>query len=285
MWIILSILTAFFYAAQGTWSKKVTKTVTIYTTTWAMFTFAIPLLIIPLLLTGIPMIKLSFLWSSLSSIIINMVAVTLFVKALKISPLNMTYPFLAFTPVFLIFTGYIFLGEVPDTRGLIGIILITIGAYVLNIDKIKDGFSGPINAIKEEKGAVLMLIVALLWSFAAALDKVAVLASSPYFYMLAFNTGFFILYLPFLFKIKPDFINEVKTNFFKLFFLGILGSLLFLTQMTALKIALVSYVIAIKRTGMVFSLIFGCMFFKENLSISKITGTFLMISGIFFITV
>ena len=234
MWIILSILTAFFYAVQGTWSKKVTKTVTIYTTTWAMFTFAIPLLIIPLLLTGIPVIKLSFLWSSLSSIIINMVAVTLFVKALKISPLNMTYPFLAFTPVFLIFTGYIFLGEVPDTRGLIGIILITIGAYVLNIDKIKDGFSGPINAIKKEKGAVLMLIVALLWSFAAALDKVAVLASSPYFYMLAFNTGFFILYLPFLFKIKPDFINEVKSNFFKLFFLGILGSLLFLSQMIAL---------------------------------------------------
>ena len=103
MWIILSIFTAFFYAAEGSWSKKITRTVSSYTTTWSVFTFGIPLILIPVIFTGIPQIKPAFYWSLPAALVLNMVAFTLYIYALKISPLNMTYPFLSFTPVFLIF--------------------------------------------------------------------------------------------------------------------------------------------------------------------------------------
>jgi len=283
MWILLSIITAFLYAVEGAWTKKIAKKINPYTITWSMFTFAIPLLIIPVLLTEIPQIKPPFYLGTIATLIINMIAFTMFVKALKISPLNMTYPFLSFSPVFLIFTGYFILGEVPSAFGILGIVLIAIGAYVLNIDRINEGILAPIKAIKEEKGAVLMLIVSFLWSFAAAFDKMAVLASSPYFFLLTFNTSFFILYFPFLAKLNPNFSNEIKANFSDLGFLGLIGGLMVIFQMVAIKVALVSYVIGIKRSGMIFTVIFGYLFFKEKVSLSKIMGMLFMLIGIFFI--
>lgn len=285
MWLILSILTAFFFAAEGAWSKRISKSINNYTITWSMFAFGIPVCIIPLIITGIPVIKGPFFWAGGGSLIINMVACTLFIKAIKISPLSITFSFLAFTPVFLIITSYIFLGELPNIYGISGILLIAFGAYVLNMIRLKEGILVPIRAIKKEKGAVLMLIVALLWSFAAIFDKVALLASSPYFYITALNCSFLVLYMPFLLKVNPDFINEVKNNLAKLSFLGLLGGLMLIFQMTAVKIALVSYVIAIKRAGMIFTLIFGWIFFKEELSVFKIVGTLLMVAGVFLILI
>jgi uncharacterized membrane protein len=284
MWLLFSFLTAFFYAAGGAWSKKVTRTVNNYTATWAMFTFGIPFLVIPLAISGLPEIKTPFIWGWGGSLLINMLAFTLFVKALKISPLSLTFPFLSFTPIFLIFTGYIFLGELPDIYGVFGIILVASGAYVLNMCKESRGILAPLRAIKNEKGSVFMLIVSLLWSFAASLDKVALLSSSPYFYIVAFHTGFFVLYLPFLIKLNPGFPGEVKRNYPSLFVLGILEGLMAVFQMTALRVALVSYVISIKRSGMILSLVMGALFFKEEINVYRAAGTVIMVLGVVLIS-
>ncbi|MFC2061351.1 EamA family transporter [Elusimicrobiota bacterium] len=280
MWIILSIITAFFYAVEGAWIKKLTARVNSYTITWSLFTFAIPVAVIPLFITGIPEIKGAFLWSAAGSLLINTVAFTLFVNALKIAPLSMTYPFLAFTPVFIIVTGYVFLGELPGLYGITGIFFVTLGAYVLNIKKIRSNLLAPFKAIKNEKGAVFMLVVAVLWSFAASLDKVAVLSSGSYFYVTFFNIGFFLLYMPFLFKVNPQFMKEVRVNLGPLFLLGVVGGLMSICQMSAVNIAYVSYVIAIKRAGMIFALIIGWMFFNEKMTLYKTVGTLLILSGI-----
>ncbi len=283
MWFILSILTAVFYAAQGAWIKKTTKEVDRFTTTWAMFSFAIPVLIIPLLITGIPDIGPKFFWAAPGTLVLNMVAFTLFVTALKVSPLSLTYPFLALTPIFLIGTGYLFLGELPDLSGLAGIILITAGAYLINFKEISRGILAPIKEIKNEKGSLLMLIVAFIWSFAGAMDKVAVEASSPFFFNVAFNTGFLILYLPFLKYKTPEFTKEIKEHKGKLFVLGLFGALMVICQMVALRLTLVSYVIAIKRSGMLITLIIGKLFFDEKITTFNIGGTVLMCLGLILI--
>ncbi|MGM0440982.1 MAG: EamA family transporter [Elusimicrobiota bacterium] len=283
MWFVLSLLTAVFYAAQGAWSKKTTKKVDRFTTTWSMFSFALPVLIIPLLITGIPQISTNFFWAAPGSLILNMVAYTLFVTALELSPLSLTYPFLSFTPIFLIGTGYLFLGELPDLKGLTGIILITGGAYLINFKEISRGILAPIKEIKNEKGSLIMLIVAFIWSFAGAMDKVAVEASSPFFFIVVFNTGFLIFYLPFLKYKNPDFEKEVVKHKGKLFILGVFGAFMVISQMVALKLTLVSYVIAIKRSGMLFTLLIGKVFFDEKITTFNVVGTVLMCLGLILI--
>jgi drug/metabolite transporter (DMT)-like permease len=52
-------------------------------------------------------------------------------ECLKVSPLSLTVPYLAFTPVLLIFTSYFLLGETLAGQGIAGVMLITLGGYFL----------------------------------------------------------------------------------------------------------------------------------------------------------
>ena len=58
----------------------------------------------------------------------------LYMRAIRESPLSLTLPYLAFTPVFNILTGYIFLGEQVSSAGMAGIVLVVCGAWLLNLD-------------------------------------------------------------------------------------------------------------------------------------------------------
>jgi uncharacterized membrane protein len=74
---------------------------------------------------------------------LEIAAIILYVKAIKLSPLSLTIPFLAVSPVFIILIAFILLGEFPDRSGLLGILLIVIGAYLLNIKTTKEDLSRP----------------------------------------------------------------------------------------------------------------------------------------------
>ncbi|MBN2406270.1 MAG: EamA family transporter [Elusimicrobia bacterium] len=284
MWITLSVLTAFFYAAVGAWNKKITEKVNYHTATWSMFAFAVPFLAAVLLSVGVRRPETAFYPNCLATLMLNMVGTTLFVKAITISPLSVVFPFLAFTPLFLIFTGFVFLGEMPGAYGIAGIMLIVSGTYVMGMSRERRGIFAPFVSLRKEKGALLMIIVAFIWSFAVSFDKRSVLSSSPVFFMFAFNAGFTVMYLPFVYVKNPGFISEIRQNLPALGFLGFLMALLFICQMNAVKLALVSYVISIKRAGMLFTLLFGWIFFKEKLTVYKTAATVLMLAGTLLIT-
>lgn len=60
-----------------------------------------------------------------------------------------------------------------------------------------------------------------------------------------------------------DFVFIFK--FSKLFLLGIMNSLILVTQLEAIKIAPVSYMFSIKSTSIFISVIFGFLVFKEKI--------------------
>lgn len=56
----------------------------------------------------------------------------LFQRALTVSPVSLTVPYLSFTPAVLLITSYFMLGEVPEATGVLGVVIMTAGAYGLN---------------------------------------------------------------------------------------------------------------------------------------------------------
>jgi len=80
-------------------------------------------------------------------------------KAIKISPLSLTVPFLSLTPVFLIIILYVMFGECVSFWGGIGILMIALGSYTLNLKEMSKGFLEPIKAIGRGKGSIFMSIV------------------------------------------------------------------------------------------------------------------------------
>jgi len=178
-WVPIAVVTAVGFAASNSYAKALSDRAHLYVVTWCLIALSAPWSGLLLLRQGVPTIGNEFLLAALVSVAVNMVAVTLQVRALSLSPLSLTVPFLAFTPLFMLLPSWVVLRETPDALGLTGILLIVAGGYAMHIDKVAGGPLAPIRAIAKEKGSVLMLAVAAMWSISAVFDKVATLASSP----------------------------------------------------------------------------------------------------------
>src|SRR5437899_1395209 len=83
----------------------------------------------------------------------------LYFRALQVSPLSMCIPFLAFTPVFLIPTTYVILGQKPQPIKLLGVALIGVGSLVMHRQLFAVGGLAPVKAVMDCTGSRYMLTV------------------------------------------------------------------------------------------------------------------------------
>ena len=61
-------------------------------------------------------------WAWIGALVpLEILAMRLYLLAIRDSPLHLTLPYLAFTPVFNVLTGYLVLGESVSSRGLAGL--------------------------------------------------------------------------------------------------------------------------------------------------------------------
>src|SRR3990172_12354495 len=181
-WVFYALLTAFSLATADAISKKALGRSNEYVIAWVREGYALPFLALAFFFIDIPPLDKTFYLSLLLMVPLEIAAIILYVKAIKLSPLSLTIPFLAVSPVFIILTAFILLGELPDRSGILGILLIVIGAYLLNIRTTRGDLLGPFKAIRRERGALFMIIVALIYSVTATLGKVAVQHSGPIFF-------------------------------------------------------------------------------------------------------
>ncbi|QTA83777.1 EamA domain-containing protein [Desulfonema limicola] len=278
-WIIVSLLTALAVSSQDAWVKKHFSGLTSYEMSAYPILYSQPLFMISMFFVSIPELGPSFAWTFLANIPINALGFIMYMKAIQKSPLSLTIPYLAFTPVFMIITGYIFLDEMPGLWGIAGILIICAGGYILNIEPGKWHIFSPLAAVFKETGSWMMLIVAFIYSFGAVIGKKGILESSPLFFIVWFFGIFnplLLLTLRFSGKIRMD-------TLFKSPFNGIIAGLFFFLHGMfhgwAISMTKAAYMISIKRLSVIFSIFYGKFVFKEkNISI-RISGSLLMLAG------
>ncbi len=280
LWFVLSLVTALAFALRAVAAKKVLRNVDEYIVVWAQSFFCLPFLILALFFVKIPKIDTTFWIALAAGLVLISIANVLQMRAIKVSPLSLTVPFMNFTPLFLLLTSPIMLGESPSFIGTIGIFLIVIGAYTLNIQTLHKGFFAPFKAIFKEKGSVLMLIVAIIFAVTSNIDKIGVLHSSPIFFAFIFHFIISLIFYPILIIKSKDRLKKIKTNFKGLFLVGFLLAVILLTQLYAITLTIVPYVIAVKRTSAIFSVIFGYLFFKEKNFKQCLVGAIIMVIGV-----
>ncbi|MFZ5448883.1 MAG: DMT family transporter [Thermodesulfobacteriota bacterium] len=211
------------------------------------------------------------------------VAMILYMRALRTCHLSLCIPFLAFTPVFLIFTGWLLLGESLSRWGVVGTLMIALGSYFLGLGAdggVKTNFLAPLKALARETGARLMLAVAALYSFTAALYKAAILHSSPVFfgvmYPLAF-TGLMVTAYPWnRVRLQPTL--KAHPGWFLL--VGFCLALSCLTLAFGMELAPAAYMIAVKRLSLLMSVLMGGLWLKERPFLPRIIGATLMCAGV-----
>jgi len=284
MWLLLALLTAFFISLQDVFGKKVIHKVDVYVVAWAWIFFTLPFLYIGLFIEGIPTVNVSFGLALGVSTIILIFASILYFKAIQNSDLSLSMPMLAFTPLFLLIISPLILGEFPSLPGLIGILFIVSGSYVLNFRERDSGHWGPFKKMVQEKGPRYMLCVAFLYSIGANMDKIGVLNSSALMWIASLNTLLAIA-LGIIMKYKVKTIcAQIKSVWPILLIIGLCNAAGLICQMTAIKMTIVPYLIAVKRTSIVMSALFGFFVFREKKMKERLCGIGFMILGVFIIS-
>lgn len=279
---LFAIFTGLFFGLQGAYGKWVADKFPAAFLTWASFAFAIPIVLALLFVKGIPPISwFDFAWATAVSFILNLVAWNFFFRALAISPLYLTMPFTAFTPLFLVPIAYIILNELPGLKELIGIILIICGAYAIHLQS--GNLLQPIIKIFSEKGTRYMLTVALIWSVSATVDKVAILNSSPEFYAAIIYLLLAGAYFPYIYFRHRDHLRNIPSHLKTLLALGTLSGGVVIFQFLALLSLEVSYVIAFKRAGIIVSVLLGYFFFAEKNIAKNLLSAGLIVAGVILI--
>lgn len=286
-WLFLAAGCAVFYALHGAWSKRVATGVGPVVAAWALFAFSFPLFLGYLALTGIPELGPRFWWVLGTNSLLNLGSAALFFAALRAGDLGITFPLLALTPLFVIPVEWFLLGVLPGVWGLVGIVLMVAGIYLLNFGERSAGLLAPLGALVRSPGARLALTVALIWSVTGTLDRVAVLESSPAFYG-SWLSGALALLFP------PLILLERRRNRTRgvprptpppgppgvlLGVHGLLFAAMYILQMEALRLALASYVLSVKRTGAILAVVLGWAAFREASVHHRLLGTLITVSG------
>ena len=72
-----------------------------------------------------------FMFSAFMSAALRLLSLLLYQTAIQLAPLSVTVPYLSFTPAMLLCTAYLMIGEQPSWCGLVGVMIVTAGGYLL----------------------------------------------------------------------------------------------------------------------------------------------------------
>ena len=282
MWVIYAVLNPFIDASRNVFSKKASLNVDSLVVSWGN-NFVPFLLFLPVVFFIELKFNQQFIISVIISGTINTAAAILYHRAISQGEISVVVPMLSFTPLFLLVISPIIVGEFPTSKGFIGIILIVVGSYLLNVNLKEKGILFPLKSLMKNKATRYMLIVAFIWSISANFDKKGIEASSILQYILFINLFVTIGTTIFVISKGKFSLQSVWRERKNLFFVGALTSLGYFVHMTALAMTLVAYVIALKRTSGMITVVLGYLILKEQNIKERLLGSTIMFLGVLFI--
>jgi drug/metabolite transporter (DMT)-like permease len=192
----------------------------------------------------------------------------------------MCIPFLAFTPVFLIPTTYVILGQKPQPIKLFGVALIVIGSLVMHRQLFAVGWLAPVKAVIEYKGSRYMLMVAFIFSLTNPLDAKLVAMSDVYTEACAYGIGLCISFYLLARMQKGNFAAAARGNFRWIALAGLCDAVSLLFQLASYAYLAVVITVSIKRAGIVLAVLAGWLFFREKAITDKVIAASVMFCGV-----
>lgn len=187
LWIIYAILSGIFVSLRELYIKKYIKQSPEIISFTTRFYGSILILFIALRgeikITNLPV----FVGITLITVIITAFTTLIRLTLIKAEDLSLTTPWLGAVPMFVVLWSMILYQELPGGMALIGVLLVCIGTFTINLSGWRLEF---------KKASVWMLFIALLLGLTTSLDKIAIKASSAVTYSLIWTiTSALFMYL------------------------------------------------------------------------------------------
>jgi drug/metabolite transporter (DMT)-like permease len=284
MWIILSLVSALCDAGRMSFNKYFSRDFDTMTVAWWSTLAGMPFVAVFAAFTfeSLPINNLAFLFPALWGSVAFAAGTMLLVEATKRCDLSIVAPIVAMTPIFIILWEYLLLGTLPNLQGFWGIVLIVVGAYLLNISKIRGwDVLAPFKVILKKDGGLIPFAVAFIYSTGATADKVALQYTDPFsFTVWLFVMSFiFITFIILIFK-REALSFDILRKAGPVAASGAVYSINIIANIWAFALASASYVIAVKRTSALFGVLFGYLIFKERKIGERVLGAAVMVTGV-----
>ncbi len=281
MGFLLSLIVAFLISVRSVFEKKALAQIDEFVITFGLRFFAGIIIFLVIFSFEIERsVDENFLVLALMGGALCALATILFLKGIKNGALSLVAPIITFTPLFLLITSPIIINEFPSFLGLLGVLFIVVGAYILNISKLKIGYLEPIISLFKNKGVRYMFLASIVWSVGSNVDKLGVNASSPLIWSGSINLLSAIMISPFVLTRLDLFSGEIpKKHLLLIPLAGVVAALSSVIQLYAIGFILVIYVISIKRLSAVFQVLFGRFIFHEKHFKERFIGVLIMTLG------
>lgn len=283
MWVFYAVSYALLSSFGTFIIKKLGKKISFLPLLYIFLIFNIPLtFFLVLFVGGIPKTTPNFyVYMGLSGFLDTIAFVAAFLAISK-SDISLLSPISVFSPVFTTIIAAFTIGEIPDPKKIVGILIIVFGAYLLNVTQIKQGITAPFKSLFANKGVLLFLLSHTIWSITPIFQKKAIFETTPQIPLYASVVGMcfgFVFLTPFALKKVLGFVKEVKANIKWFMANGIGTAFGQVAAYGAFSLAYLGYVTSIFRLSILFTIILGGVFLKEERIKERLLGASVMLLG------
>lgn len=214
---------------------------------------------------------------------IAFLCVMLAIKNLEISE---ALPLLALSPGLVAILGALLIGDVLVLNEWIGLILMLIGTYILELRKDDQSFIDPFKSLLRFQKYKYVFFALILFSVTSLIDRVLLkdFKLPPYTFM-AYQQLFFAIIFSSLILFRKKKFKEIfkplnRNIVFLIIVISIFTVIYRYTQIEATKIAAVALVLSVKRLSVLMAIIIGGKLFKESNVLKRVIAAIIILTGL-----
>ena len=195
---------------------------------------------------------------------------------------SLAYPLTTTAPLYIPLWAYVFLGERLSPLGLLGILVVFLGGYILQMREISwTGLALPLRNLRTP-GVILAISAGVFYSIGAIVDKrgVTVVDVFLYTYYLDIVLFLFLVGNAALTTSKVHFLAEVRAHWPRGLVAGLVLFASFTTYRIGLQMAKVSYATSVRQVSAIVGVLGGIFLFRERFGRIRLVGAALIAAGI-----
>jgi uncharacterized membrane protein len=283
MWLVLALVAALLTSFLPIVNKRLLADTPVSVVAWGVNALSLPLLgALAILLMPLPAVDGVFWLGIAGSAALNLVAALVSTQALKLGDASLVTPVLTFNPAFTLLIAAPTLGEVPSRAGIVGVLVIVAGSYLLNLGQLRAGWWEPLTALVTRPAPVLALAASLIWGLTPIAEKLAIQHSRPAdpplvaFGSTALMTAFLAALMWRQVQRPLGYLGPQRRGFLAA---ALITGVAPVFGFSAIGLGPVGYVTAIFKISTVFSVLWAGPLLKERAGTERLVGAAVMVVG------
>ncbi|MGZ8431638.1 MAG: EamA family transporter [Candidatus Deferrimicrobiaceae bacterium] len=195
---------------------------------------------------------------------------------------SLAYPLTTTGPLYIPLWAYLFLDERLSLLGMAGILVVFLGAYILQMRKLSwTGLSFPLRNIRHP-GVLLAFSAGVFYSVGAIVDKRGVTVADVFVYTYSLDIALFLFLLSnaLLTNSRNQFLEEIRAHWLRGIAAGFILFLSFTTYRLGLQMSKVSYAVSVRQVSAIVGVVGGILLFRERFGRIRLFGAALIVLGI-----